>query len=142
MFFTPSMFSIGSAFDRLAAEFKDMSEPLRDAVTEVMIPSIRKNFEAEGRPKWAPTGPEASAQHAAILYRSGQLYDAATSLDIWTIDSNVAAVTSMPTDYGQFHQFGTNFMPSRPFLVMQDEDAADIEWLFGEWVDERIRGVL
>lgn len=126
---------------------RSFREPLTKSVREVVIPSIRNNFAAEGRPGWAPLAPSTvlSRQGASgpILNRTGRLLKVATQFNIWTYTKDSAQITGIDSrvKYGKYHQGGTRKMPARPFIVLQDEDEEQIERIFAEWVDDRMRRV-
>lgn len=65
--------------------------------------------------------------------------DAASSPDIWTITNEEATVADLPEEvyYGIYQQDGTNFMPARPFMMLQDPDVDAIVNVFDTWAGER-----
>lgn len=138
----------------LAGDLQDLAqygirsfrEPLEKSVRTVIIPSIRNNFAAEGRPGWAPLAPATVLSRGAsgpILNRTGRLLKVATQLNIWTYTRDSATITGIDSrvKYGKYHQAGTAKMPSRPFILLQDEDEEAIEQIFYVWLDQRIRRV-
>lgn len=140
----PAEFLIGD-FAALAEDLGDYKEPLSRAVRDVVSPSIRTNFDVGGRPPW----PELTQETVAIrssagldakpLVRTGALMDAASSPDIWTITNEEATVADLPEEvyYGIYQQDGTNFMPARPFMMLQDPDVDAIVNVFDTWAGER-----
>ncbi len=103
------------------------AERMRDAfreVGEVVLRSVRKNFDVGGRPqKWAKRSTSYKGRRASnkLLIDTGRLinsitYDAFSSyVDVGT---NVV--------YAATHQYGRDAIPARPFLMLQDEDAPAI----------------
>lgn len=125
---------------------RSFREPLVKSVREVIIPSIRNNFAAEGRPAWAPLAPSTVLSRGAsgpILNRSGRLLKVATQFNIWSYTRDSATITGIESrvKYAKYHQGGTRKMPARPFILLQDEDEEQIERIFYDWLDERIRRV-
>lgn len=117
-----------------------------------MAPSIERNFEAGGRPReWKPLDPETIRQRVEqgygtgpILVRTGRLKRSASAIRRWNVSRGVAETTEFPPSvfYAPFHQFGTRYMPARPFMMIQEEDAEEIEEIFFEWMSEQIRGTM
>lgn len=140
MAFFPPLSVIGGQVDRLADLLEETEEPLRRAVAEVMIPSFEENFSSGGRPPWTPTQEPAASLSESILVRTGELMLGATSMSIWTITPDMAAIQEFPTPYAAFHQEGTSKMPARPFFLMQSEDEDAIAQIFNDWVDDSVRG--
>ena len=154
--FDPSPLVIAAAFDKMSLDIRSFKEPLKRSVQQVIIPSIRKNFESGGRPRWAPlvTDTETIREYYGFssgppLIRSGLLQRAATQLNIWTIDTQQAYVNDLSAAqggrvwYGVLQQNG--FVggygaktPARPFLMIQEEDTVEIEEVFLTWVEERM----
>jgi len=113
--FKPSLSIMAKRIDRIALGVSDFKVPLERAVREVMIPSIRRNFEVGGRPPWDPLADDTIERRQAsgytsdqILVRTGDLERGATSFSIWTITDVSATVRDLPQDiwYGKVHQAG------------------------------------
>lgn len=132
----------------MADAVKNFKEPLNAAIDTVMIPSIRKNFEAEGRPKWKSlsamtvykrTNKKVIASGAThpILQDTKALFMAATSKQIWTITETDATVTGLNdiVPYANYNQGGTERMPARPFIVFQEEDIEAMAAVFDAWME-------
>lgn len=142
------MFQISRDVSRMGEAFQDLKEPLTDAVNKVILPSIARNFQVGGRPKWAPLA-DATLSHpdrssGPILVDTGNLREIATSERPWRItkkEADMSKLISMVT-YAQYHQTGTRDMPQRMFALFQERDARDIEEIFARWVDKiaRTRG--
>lgn len=125
---------------------RSFREPLVKSVREVVIPSIRNNFAAQGRPTWEPLAPATVLARGAsgpILNRTGKLLRVATQFNIWTYTRDSATITGIDSrvKYAKYHQGGTSKMPARPFVLLQEEDEYMIERIFSEWVDDRLRKV-
>jgi phage gpG-like protein len=115
--FEPSIGILARDVDKLSLDIRSFKEPLTRAVREVVVPSIKQNFAAEGRPDgWEPLTPETLERKQSagfggkpILERTGALRRAATSMGIWTITTTSATVKDLPSNvfYGAVHQGGT-----------------------------------
>lgn len=168
MHFEPSIGVLARRVDKLGADIRSFREPLRRAVKEVIIPSIRQNFEAEGRPAWRELTDSRRLKRGSahpILDDTGALRRTMGYLKIWHFDTEKALIPDLPQSvwYGKVHQSGyggtTSFsvkniatgemetfteegeggIPARPFIMIQDEDLPEIDRIFSEWVAERVR---
>lgn len=137
-------------FDKLGKDIRSFRVPLKRAVKEVMVPSIRANFDAEGRPTpWAPlsaytlTRKIANGQGTKILYATGALKRVASQINMWTITTEEAIIQDLPDKvwYGKVHQSGNKKIPARPFLIIQDEDSDAIVQIFVDWFEERFNEI-
>jgi phage gpG-like protein len=114
--FKPSVGILARDIDLLGMRLSTFREPLQRSIVEVMIPSIRKNFEAEGRPGWTPMAESTRLIRARLgdrgssrlLHRTGALEAAATSESLWSVTDVFAAVKALPASvgYGNVHQEG------------------------------------
>src|SRR6185503_20125327 len=52
--FEPSLALLARRVDKLGADIRSFRVPLKMAIQQVVIPSIRKNFDQGGRPTWEP----------------------------------------------------------------------------------------
>lgn len=116
--FQPSPLLLAAELMKIASDIQDFEEPLTDSVKKVMMPSIRKNFQEQGRPPWAPLSQATlnrrrysrSGVTNRILSRSTRLLRRATAFKIWTINGKAgeAYVASLGEDvwYGNLHQMG------------------------------------
>jgi phage gpG-like protein len=134
----PSALLIEGDLEAIASELGTFEEPLRAAVTNVMLPSILTNFEVGGRPAWPDLAEGTWAQKKTdqILVESGDLRDVMTSIDVWQFDGNTAQISDIPEDvyYGAYIDQGTRFMPARPFLMVQGEDIDQMAEEFDKWM--------
>lgn len=108
---SPSLGMVSKDVDRLGLDIKNMREPITRSIIQVMIPSTKRNFDAEGRPPWeklAEYTKNVRGNAGPILNRTGKLKRGATKLDIWKIKDDSAAVIELPQDiwYGAVHQSG------------------------------------
>lgn len=109
--FTPSLGIVARDVERLGMDIRSFKEPLQRSVRKVMIPSIRKNFEAGGRPAWPELADDTVKLRGSswpILDRTGKLRKGATQFNIWTITDTSATIKSLPSNiwYGVVHQQG------------------------------------
>ena len=137
---------IESVINMLGARFNDFSEPLRLSLHQVILPSIAQNFASQGRPHWQALAPSTVVSRGGktgpILYRTGNLYGAATDPGNWTVTRDLLALTGISSvSYAGYHQMGASNLPARPFVLYQEEDVAAIEELFGLWVDHIVNEV-
>lgn len=104
--------------DRLSMSFKSFRDPLNESLRSVILPSINKNFDAQGRPHWKrlskktlynrmiegyPRGP--------ILQKSGKLRKEVTKKNLWVVGAdNVLSFRANFLDqkvpYASVHQGG------------------------------------
>jgi len=129
--FVQGAFLFASDIDKMEMGFRTWKKPLEEARDAVVIPSVVKNFTAEGRPRWQalqastiqnrlymgfPRGP--------ILERTGRLRKAATRKNIWELVSAVGRegydMLSLRTTfldgmvpYAEFHQLGAGMRRGR-----------------------------
>jgi len=150
MEFSPSIGLQAKNVEKFGMDIRSFREPLKRSIQEVLAPSFRKNFDVQGRPtKWAPLAEytvEVRSNSGPILERTGQLKRTIQQFNIWSVDSEKAAITRLPSKiwYGTLHQAGhmglggSAPLPARPFVMIQDpEDYDDIEEVFARWLQER-----
>lgn len=113
--FRPSIAISATRLERLGIDIRSFREPLTRSVREVMVPSIRKNFDSGGRPAWSPLSDATLASRKAqgisgseILVKSGALRKVATQINVWNVTSETASVRALPANvqYGYYHQAG------------------------------------
>jgi len=142
------------------ASANKLREPFGQIRDEVMIPSIEKNFEVGGRPRWEPLtlatvggGREAFIASAASgdiggrkpLTKSGQMRKAATAKARFQIRKNEMTYGRWPEKrwFGPVHNLPDLSekaqIPNRPFTLIQPEDKEAIEEIMMEWVETRVR---
>jgi phage gpG-like protein len=154
--FDPLPIILAGKFDKLGLDIRSFREPLKRSIQQVMIPSIAKNFDSGGRPRWPALTTDTEILREAngfskgpALIRSGLLKRAATQLNLWTITPESAYVADMSVPqagkswYGVAQQMGYTggygaVTPPRPFLMIQEEDIPEIEEVFLIWIEERM----
>jgi hypothetical protein len=107
----PSVGIVAKDVDRLGLDIQSFKTPLEAVVRAVMIPSIRQNFNEEGRPKRQSLAESTVLARKAshpILKRTGTLARRATQFNIWSIGETSATIRTLPSDafYGVYHQAG------------------------------------
>lgn len=116
--FEPAMVISARKVDKLGLSIRSFREPLKKSIQKVIIPSIRKNFDAGGRdPRWVRLSPDTRRQKAFYGYsdkpliRTGALRQQMGYLNIWTIDTEKAFIRDLPASiwYGKVHQAGATF---------------------------------
>jgi phage gpG-like protein len=120
-------------------------QPAFLAIARYLMGSVRRTFEAEGRPSpWAPLSPKYAAWKARvwgtpILVRKGDLRDSLTE------EGNpymLLRITPRALQYGstlpyfRAHQHGLpeRNLPARPMLVLQRQDRAQISRIINKFV--------
>lgn len=111
MDFQPSAGISAKKLDRLGMDIRSFHEPLKDAVQKVVIPSIRRNFDSEGRPSWTPLAQRtvwARGSAHPILNRTGNLRRQMGYLKVWHIGREMAMIRDLPQSiwYGKVQQAG------------------------------------
>jgi phage gpG-like protein len=101
--------------NRLGADIRSFREPITKAIKQVIIPSIRKNFDAGGRPAWPPYSENTIEFRAmmgesskSLLVKSGKLRATMGYFSIWTVNQTAGELTNIPSSiwYGNLHQGG------------------------------------
>lgn len=142
---SPPAAIIAANFAAYGLDIRSFREPLKRSIQQVLAPSFRRNFVEGGRPEqWDELSDITLARKAALgqdlspLVATRTLMRVAGQLNIWHLTSEEAYVDQLPNaEYGRFHMTGTEFMPSRPFLVIQPEDEEEIEEVFVQWLFQR-----
>lgn len=129
-------------------QFEDRAENLTrpfGEFAEYMSRSIERNFEAEGRPKWAGLSPAYGAwkrKHfpgRKLLVLTGRLKRQATSRAAWVATPKTLRFrpdAPVPGGYDLFslHQEGTSKMPARVVLRLQDRDKGEFTKIMRRWL--------
>ena len=146
------------AFDiERGGNLKKAFERIRD---EVNIPSIKKNFEVGGRPKWEPLslatfqsggfgGREAFIASGAFggrkpLDKTGQMKRAATAKARFTIRKNEMHYGQWPAKrwFGPVHNLPDLSeradIPNRPFTLIYPEDKIAAGEIMLDWVEDHV----
>lgn len=119
--FKPTLGILARDVDKLGIDIRSFREPLTRAVKQVMIPSIKKNFDAQGRPGWEPLAEDTLVlrdrlgQTGPILNRTGLLKRNMSYQTMWSITQEYAIIKDLPDRvwYGKVHQEGVNSMKTR-----------------------------
>lgn len=129
--FVRGAFIFADDIDKLGMSFKSWREPLEQSRDLVVIPSIRANFQAQGRPAWKPLKQSTIRNRlymgyprGPILQRTGRLKKIATRQNIWEVTSDNsrdgADMLKLRTiffdqavPYAQFQQLGARLPRSR-----------------------------
>jgi len=91
-------------------------------VTEILMNSIRKNFDDQGRPKkWEPLKAPRRRGGTQVLIDTTRLMNS-----MQPVAMNSYAEVGTNVEYAATHHFGRGPIPARPFLLVQDEDLDDI----------------
>lgn len=122
----------GGERERLA----DMG-PVLGGFAPRLYESIMKNFEAGGRPPWAPLDPEYARRKADrghprnILVRTGAMK---SGVGVAAGPGKIATFSAAP--YSSVHQHGDakRNIPSRPFLDIQDGDREELVRMIGDYI--------
>lgn len=140
--FDPKFFrdigALQAAIELLDRNIQDFKEPLAASLELVIIPSIRKNFEVGGRPKWAPLSYpyRVYRQPKPILMQTEKMFRATQSISNWRVTRSEVIMTGVAgVPYAGLHQSGTRKMPARPYAMFQPDDVEQIVQIFEIWVD-------
>ncbi len=164
----PTVGVIAKQVDKLGADINSFKVPLDRSVRRVMAPSFQRNFDVGGRPRWEPLSEvtrvmkrQAGYGGSPIMERTGMLRKVVGQLNIWSIGRTGAAVTGNeqgwkrthrakrrdPRSVGtvaKIHQAGYRGsdraapIPARPFIMIHQRDAQQIEEIFADWLQERV----
>lgn len=96
-----------------------------EVVGEIVLNSIRRNFDVGGRPTpWAPRSTLYPGRRAnnKLLIDTGRLINS-----IAKRAANTYVEVGTNVIYAATHQFGRGSIPARPFLMVQAEDWPEIE---------------
>lgn len=110
-------------------------QPALQVIGESVIASVDKNFEKSGRPqKWQKLKPATQRQKRGGSILIGQGYHGGLLGSIHAEAGNNSVMVGTNKKYAAIHQFGgmagrnkTTKIPSRPFLLVQDEDWDEIQ---------------
>ncbi|MCI0442997.1 hypothetical protein L0152_07245 [bacterium] len=137
-----------------------------DLIGQVLYDSVQLNFAVRGRPDpWPPYADSTllragrrivkkqtrskfkklSATERGSAFRSAGAgsrslqFSGKLLKSIEPIAGEDFAKAKTDVFYGRFHEFGTGKMPQAKFLLIQDEDAPEIERILLEPIDEALR---
>lgn len=116
MQFEPSLGISAKKLQKFGLDIRSFHEPLKRAVQQVVIPSIRTNFDEGGRPPWEQLSEDTIRQKGtagSILVRTGALRRTMGYFNIWTVNRQMAYLADLPANvwYGKVHQAGATFTP-------------------------------
>jgi len=150
--------------DTLGMELREFEKPLI-ATSRVMADDVKENFDTESSPdgtawqQWSEKyGYVARARgQTKLLQWTGDLYDSATKISSYTIEStrlgegSVSIDPNKLPDYWVYHdqpdkpnltgETGKSKSPQRKFLAISDRAKRAIDTIFDEWFDGTLRGV-
>lgn len=152
--FSPPLERLQEDLNDIDRDLSNMRTPLRDSVQKVMLPSIDANFQAGGRPAWTSLSSATVERRTRqgtgtrILQETGRLRAAATQFSRWEIGTDHAEITNWPANVktraavaeGGASRAGYTHsvtIPARPFLLIQEQDADQIEEIFLDWMERR-----
>lgn len=113
--FSPSLGIAAKRIDKLSIDIRSWREPFTRSIRQVMMPSIRENFNVGGRPPWAPLSESTwevrsrfGWEGGTALALTGALMRGASSFKMWTITTTNATIRAFPENiwYGRIHQEG------------------------------------
>lgn len=158
--FEPTIGITAARLNKLAGELNDFKDILQECIREVIIPSIRTNFQSGGRPPWPPLSENTVEFRAmfdmdpgkGLLIRSGALMSTMGQATLWTVTRDFAILKDLPDSvwYGKVHQAGYGGqtsrpglrgaapIPARPFVMFQPEDEDEIMERFIKWLGEKV----
>jgi len=103
--------------------------PALEKAAGIAMDSIRKNFEAGGRPKWPPLK---EVSRRPLIDTGALLHSIGAGV------SGNEAIIGTPLPYARFHEEGTEHIPARPFMTL---GAGDIRAIEDAITDYLLRGV-
>jgi len=123
-------FLISESISPTLLDMIEQSENLpMESISQLLINSVHENFLEQGRPDpWLPRVENPYDDGHPLLMDTGNLYDSIYASTI----TNEEIVVESSTEYGDFLNSGTTRMAARPFLIMQDTDADEIENLLAQ----------
>jgi phage gpG-like protein len=142
--------------DKITLGFRTFREPLAKTLDEVVLPGIRQNFAAQGRPAWVQLKASTIAKRQKSMSRgqkpakairmldeTGRLKKAATQKNMWEIKNDQLIFRSTffagKVPYGPFQQLGTRKMISRVFISLSGySEEAEIQTIFLDWMMEKV----
>jgi phage gpG-like protein len=142
--FSPTIGIAASRIDKLGLDIRSFREPLQKSVQLVIAPSIVKNFDVGGRPRWAPLSEDTlevrrrfGFSSTAPLIRTGALRRTMGQLNIWTITPTSAIIGGLPQKvwYGAIHQSG---LSRRSMGALTKKHGGDARKAFEEMADSTV----
>jgi phage gpG-like protein len=101
--FQPSIGILARDMTTLSGNISTFRKPLEKAITSVMIPSFRQNFNAGGRPTWVPMAEatmvirqdQGFGGAGNLLVRSGDLRRVMAQKSIWSVTDESATILDL-----------------------------------------------
>lgn len=130
---------------RSAASIRTFGPALRRIAVEGIAPAIKRNFEAGGRPPWAPLSEETVRTKVRMGYQSptrilvatGAMMKSATSPSRYVVTKD--SIVAEPSQYyWVFHQHGTSRMPQRIIMNLQLADQRRIGGIFDKFIADHM----
>lgn len=130
--FEPSLGIAATRINKLGMDIRSFREPLTRAIKQVMMPSIRTNFDVSGRPAWEPLSEATWDMRAKmgytggdILLLTGNLRQVSSQFNIWTITTTSATIRDLPQKiwYGKVHQAGYEGQSMKKRIAAHGGDA-------------------
>lgn len=124
----------------IAANVSDFRPVFQDIAQKVVAPSIAENFQAGGRPKWAPLAESTKikkaklGQSSRILVATGALEERASDPSKYKITRTELKAAPFGIPYWGYHQIGTPKMPYRVIMMLQAADRTKINSLFADYM--------
>ncbi|KKN23769.1 hypothetical protein LCGC14_0901610 [marine sediment metagenome] len=124
-----------------AARVRSFKPVLKEIASEVIGPSIEKDFSVGGRPPWVPlaqsTVRKKSRQGAAspskILVHSGAMAQAASDHRKYKINRDTLRAAPFKIRYWGYHQVGDG-VPQRVIMMLQAADRSEITRIFANYI--------
>lgn len=113
--FSPSLGIAAGRIAKLGLDIRSFREPIMRSIRQVMVPSIRRNFEEGGRPEpWEPLSDATIEMRTRgdggdqTLVRTGTLARVASQINIWTVTQTTGMILDLPEKawYGKVQQSG------------------------------------
>ena len=135
----PEIVDIFSKFEKKTRNKRGILEPLakkEKARTQQRLASTKIDPFGTSWVPWASSTADQRARKgnlaSGLLFDTGNLYrsiDYNVTGDSFSVGTNV--------DYAEYHQFGTEHIPSREFLGFNKQIEQDVEWVFKTIFDPR-----
>lgn len=145
---------LSRAFELMAHEAQDLSEPLRQ-VGEALVSAVGEQFRSEGAHglghRWHPLSPAYAAWKrenapagpaAPILVFSGDMRSALLDRAAVTVTPRRMVYEPDAPDYAVVHQQGEGHMPQRKIVALAMSDRRGFERIFANWLNGLRRGRL
>lgn len=132
----------------------DMSPMLDMIGRRVILPSIKRNFDEEGRPTpWQPLAPRTQMERIAdgldpqhpILQRFGELLRSSTeaneSANLYDLQEKRLSIKNLLNKAEVLH-FGNGRVPARPFFFLPSDDYVLVEKETFDYVNKKLEEIV